>query len=345
MKRHVLPFVFFILIGLFLIGCDSGADSVDTETAVNATVDAAVAQTVAANNAIGTAVAQTVVAGNGGEQVAVVDTATDAAPTPTLVGEATTEPATEPPPATSTSVPTVTPEPTETPVPATDTPEPTPVPPTNTPAPVAPQPTVPPPPPEQPVLGTNILPNGSFEDGWYNLNGIAELQIPSGFGYEWDVGPTGFGSEPWDKWVRPETRVLPDFQLPDSERPLFIRDGVYTIKMFKGNGAISFRLFQDLELPAGTYVFQVNLYPDLVASYNNGKQFAGDPAAGEVRFITPDGGTDWFFPAFGQWNTFERTFTLDQPQTVRVGIGIRGRYALANNGWFFDQWSLKRIEN
>lgn len=325
-----------------MVGCSEPPAATNDDAAVAQTVDAAVAQTVAANAAIESAVAETVASSE-------VAQAEELPATSTVVPEEPTAVPTEPPPATNTAVPTVTNAPTETPVPVTNTPEPTPAPPTNTPAPVVAQPTAPPAQPTQPAapeFGQNILANGSFEDGWYNLNGIAELQIPNGWGYEWDTGETGFGSEAWDIWVRPETRVLPDFQLPNDERALFIRDGIYTIKMFKGSGAISYRLYQDIELAAGTYVFEVNIFPDLVANYSGGvKQAPGDPAAGEIRFITPDGGTGWIFPAFAQWNTVQHIFTVDQGGVYRVGVGVRGRYALNNNGWFLDQWSLRRIEN
>ena len=266
-----------------------------------------------------------------------------------VVNEDTPVPeATEPAPPTSTPQPTVTVFiPTHTPEPtATETPLPTDTP---VPQPAQPQPTSPPlepTVPAAPVYGGNIVVNGSFEDGWYHQNGIPELQLPNGWTFEYDEGPTGYGDEPWDKWVRPETRVLPDYQLPENERGLFILDGTYTIKMFKGSGAISFRLFQDIALQPGTYTFQVKLYPDLVVGYQKGnKVLAGDPASGEIRFIAPDGGTGWIFPAFGTWNTLEHTFTITEPQTVRVGVGVRGRYALNNNGWFLDQWSLQQIQN
>ena len=329
--------------GLFAVmGCTQAPGTATDDAAVAQTVDAAVAQTVAANASIETAVAQTVASSE-------VAQAEDLPATSTVAPEEPTAVATEPPPATNTAVPTVTTAPTDTPVPVTDTPEPTAVPPTNTPAPVVAQPTAPPAQPTQPPapeFGQNILVNGSFEDGWYNLNGIAELQIPNGWIYQWDEGPTGFGTEDWDVWVRPETRVLPDFQLPSSERALFIRDGVYTIKMFKGSGAISYRLFQDIELAPGTYVLEVNIYPDLVIGYEGGQKVApGDPASGEIRFITPDGGTGWILPAFAQWNTVQHIFTVEQGGVVQVGLGVRGRYALNNNGWFLDQWSLRRIEN
>ena len=106
------------------------------------------------------------------------------------------------------------------------------------------------------------------------------------------VRPGTFGS-------RQKPVCFPYFQLPESERSLFIREGEYTIKAFKGNGPISLRLLQDIALQPGTYVFTAYIFPDLVTSYEGGKQFSGDPFAGEVRFISPSGGTGWLtFAAF-----------------------------------------------
>ncbi len=212
------------------------------------------------------------------------------------------------------------------------------VPPSNPPAP--PPPTVAPPP-----SGANLFNNGSFEGGWYHPGNLPELQIPTGWLFEWDEGPTGFGSQPWDVWLRPEVRVLPAAQLPPHEQNLFIFDGNQTVKAFKGNGAISYRLLQDVTLSPGTYRFVANVYPDLVSEYVNGQKVRpSDPAAGEVRFIVGGGGSGWQMVAFGQKNTLAHTFTITQTQTVRLGLGVRGRYALNNNGWFLDAWSLVRIQ-
>ncbi|MEZ4592226.1 MAG: hypothetical protein R3D55_13945 [Chloroflexota bacterium] len=336
LRRVVFSWRWLLLLLLLpvLAACQNepeGDDAVD----VQATVDTAVSLTVAAQTATEVV-----------EEVAELPSATPV-PTETLPPPPTLEP-----PATSTPMPTAVPtEPpaaTEEPTPE-PTEEPTAVPTAISPttAPVSTQPPPPPTAPAAPVLSGNLLVNGSFEGGWYNMNGAPEFQLPNGWIMEYDSGPTGFGSQPWDIWFPPETRVLPYYQLPENERGLFIREGEYTIKAFKGNGPISMRLLQDIALPAGTYVFKVYVYPDLVASYEGGKQYAGDPNAGEVRFISPSGGTGWltFGAGFGTWGVFEHTFTINTDQTVRIGVGMRGRYGLASNGFFIDDWSLQRVGN
>lgn len=287
--------------------------------------------------------------------LAVVEKPMVVAPTETAVpvlppATWTPEP-TLPPPPTSTPLPTVVVEPTNTPVPLpTNTPIPptaTAVPPTATSA--APPPSTQPPPPTippEPVYGVNLLPNASFEEGWYNQNGIPELQLPNSWIFQWDEGPTGFGGAPWDVYVRPETRVLPATMLPPAEHPLYIYDGQYTVKMFKGNGAISFRVLTDVTLEPGTYTFEINAFADLVEGYNgNQKIWASDPYSGEIQFLIGGVAYGWILPTFGQRNTLLQTFTVSQTQTMQVGIWVRGRFAIANNGWFFDNWSLRRIQN
>ncbi len=258
---------------------------------------------------------------------------------------------TEPPPATATPFPTATP------VPVTNTPEPTPTePPTNTPV---PQPTQPPAPaqpaapaapvaaalPANPVLGVNLLPNPSFEEGHWNQDGIPELQLPNGWRLEYEQGATGFGSESWDVYVRPETRVLSIAFLPPEEHGLFIFDGSNTVKIFKGTGALSTRLLTDIELQPGTYVLEGNFYSDVFESYSNKQKNApANPQAGEAALYAGTTGTGWIGNNYLNRNKLTHTFTIDTAQKVPVGIGFRGRYAIANNGWFVDNLSLRRVE-
>lgn len=131
--------------------------------------------------------------------------------------------------------------------------------------------------------------------------------------------------------------------LPPQEHDLFIWDGDQTVKVFKGYGAINFRLLADVHLNPGTYVLRVNVFPDLVDAYESGtKVWAPDPLSGQVHLIVGDEETPWVLPTFGQKNTFTHTFTVEEEQTVRLGVGIRGPWAITNNGWFLDDWGLYR---
>lgn len=223
--------------------------------------------------------------------------------------------------------PTAVPLPTLAPTAAVPTPQPTAVP-----------PTVPAP------SGGNLLPNGSFEQGWYHPGGVSELQIPANWRFEWDAGPTGFGTDSWDIYNRPEVRVLNRDYLPPAEHALFIWDGNQTVKVFKGSSPVSFRLLADVALAPGTYLLEVNIFPDLVMDYANGqKVWADDPLSGEVKLMAGGQNGGWILPQFGQRNTLRYQFTVYQGGTVAVGAAVRGRFAIQNNGWFLDNWSLVRV--
>ena len=190
--------------------------------------------------------------------------------------------------------------------------------------------------------GTNLLPNPSFENGWYHPNGIPELQIPHEWAFEWDEGHNSLAPEPWNNWVRPEVRVLSRDFLPAHEHDLFIWDGDETLKVFKGYGSISYRLKSSVFLQPGRYQLEVNVFPDLVVGYTptGQKIWAPDPKSGEVRFAVDGQSTDWLLPTFGQKNTFRHTFSVHQAKDIRITVAIRGRWAIRNNGWFMDDWRL-----
>jgi LysM repeat protein len=212
------------------------------------------------------------------------------------------------------------------------------------PPPIPPTP-VPPPPPPPIQTGVNLLPNRSFEEGWYHHGGVPELQIPTRWIFEWDEGYNPLDSDVWNSYVRPESRLLNAAFLPANERGLFIWDGAYTLKIFKGNGATSFRLLTDVYLEPGTYRLTVNAFPDMVAGYtaSGSKIWAPDALSGEVRFIVGSSGGGWILPNFGQRNTLQHTFTVTSAGPVRLGAAFRGRWAILNNGWFLDDWSLNRL--
>ncbi len=234
-----------------------------------------------------------------------------------------------PPTATKTPWPSVTSTSTILPPTSTPTPEPS-----QTPTGV---PTLPP--------SANLLPNPSFEDGWYNLYGLPEIQVANRWTLEWDEGANTLDPDPWNVFVRPESRVLPRNFLPAREHELFIWDGDHTVKVFKGQGAISFRLVTTVYLTPGTYLLEINVFPDLVVGYTpEGKKiWAPDPLSGEFRFIAADAGSGWLYPTFGIKNTYSYPFSVASARVITLGVAFRGRWAIENNGWFMDDWSLTRI--
>ncbi|MDT8306727.1 MAG: hypothetical protein RRC07_12395 [Anaerolineae bacterium] len=194
------------------------------------------------------------------------------------------------------------------------------------------------PPPGEP----NLLPNPSFEEGWYHPYGIDELQVPNRWALEWLEGANHLDPDPWNAWVRPEVRILSPEFLPAAEHSLFIWEGQQTLKVFKGAGAISFNLQTSVYLEPGGYLFVVHVFPDLVDAYgdNGQKVWAPDPLSGEVALIVAGEQQPWQLPRFGQKNRFTHLFVTENAGLVQLGVAVRGRWAITNNGWFLDDWAL-----
>jgi hypothetical protein len=193
--------------------------------------------------------------------------------------------------------------------------------------------------------GAEFLPNRSFEGGWYHVSGIPELQVPNDWTLEWETGHNPLDPDPWNRFVRPESRVLSEAFLPESEHELFIWEGRQTFKVFKQTGSISFRFWTAVFLQPGSYVLEINFFPDLIDEYTEagGKVWAPDPLSGEVRFIVDQPTSPWFLPTFGEKNTLRWAFEVTEPRRVTVGAAFRNRWAIENNGWFMDDWSLRAV--
>jgi hypothetical protein len=258
---------------------------------------------------------------------------------------------------TDTTVPTDTPVPADTPIP-TDTPAPTDTQaPINTPLPVDPLPATntptlptpePPPPPTAtsgpPAESPNLLPNPSFENGYTNLYNAPELQVPVGWQMEIDEGGI-LAPETGLLFIRPESRIAPRWGLPPAEQSLFLWNGDWTLKVFKGGAPVSFRMFTDVYLEPGTYRFVANSFPDIVQNYNpdGSKVWAPQELAAEDHFIRSGVPTVWTPMTIGVKNTMIETFNVTTAGVVRLGVGWRTRYIQDNSGFFIDDWSLQKI--
>ena len=152
------------------------------------------------------------------------------------------------------------------------------------------------------VQGVNILPNPSFEQGWYHVSNYAEIQVPDQWVLGWHEGKNSLDSDPWNVFVRPESRLLNGDFLPADEVDDFIWDGNYTVKVFKGQGSLYFWLTTNITLEPGSYLFEINVFPDMIEGYtqNGSKIWASDPLSGEFRFIEGSEVGDWRLPTFGQ---------------------------------------------
>lgn len=199
--------------------------------------------------------------------------------------------------------------------------------------------------PAQPAVpvGANLLPNGSFEEGWYFFQGVSEWQLPNGWSMSVNEGSNSSGSG--GRFFRPEIRLLARADLPSDEANKFVFEGNNTIKAFKGDAPTNFSIFRDVALQPGSYRFSMSFFPDSVYGYNGSeKVYNGDPSSAETRIIVGGGGTDWTGSNVGNQNTVTYDFTLDTAQTIRLGGAFRNRFAQSNNGWFIDRWSLQKLE-
>lgn len=197
--------------------------------------------------------------------------------------------------------------------------------------------------PAQPV-SANLLPNPSFEDDWYFFNSINELQLPMNWLVEVYEGPNTLNPGSGANFFRPEVRLLTKAHLPANEVEMFVFDGEKTIKAFKGDAPTNFLIYTQVALQPGTYRFTANFFADSVLGYDGGNKIWNlQVAAAEYRFVVGNGGSDWLVATVGTRTTQSYEFTINQAQTLRVGVAFRNRYEGSNNGWFIDDWSLVAV--
>ena len=193
-------------------------------------------------------------------------------------------------------------------------------------------------------VGPNLLPNFSFEEGWYFFQGVSEWQIPNNWLLAVDEGANTLEGGSGGTFLRPEIRVVPKTDIPPAEHASFVFDGQNTIKAFKGGAPTSFAIFTDITLQPGRYRLTINFFPDIVITYNNNnKVWATQALSSEARVIVDNGGTEWIVPQAGSKATLTYDFVVEEARTVRVGGAFRSRLINDNNGWFLDAWSLQAL--
>lgn len=200
---------------------------------------------------------------------------------------------------------------------------------------------------------TNLLRNPRFTelvDGktYYNRGNDPGLAVP----HDWVIGfyeqqaadsPLPVPNETFplptqdDPFRKPETVVWRREDAPADEVDLLFGNLPYVVKIFKGFSPIWILFYQFVTLDAGRrYRFSVEVYPDLVASWEGVRKiFAPDPLSGEFR-LEPEGASSLWqngdLVPFGQWITLAVEFVAAANDFV--GLEFRGRHGLANNGLF-----------
>ncbi len=201
----------------------------------------------------------------------------------------------------------------------------------------------------------NLLRNGGFEEGWYDVSGTQ--QCPN----HWRMYSTE-GEEmgdPDNVTALPESRVLPKTQVPASEHSLYFWDGNYTLKMFWAKAPIHVAIAQDVSglEPGREYRFVVPVFVDTF-NWDSGKFPPDDPYAAQVRLGAGPKGANWRDEAainFSDWangantspyylarTTLQFDFVATAPE-MTVFVEYASKWGLDNNGIFMDALRLEPL--
>lgn len=202
----------------------------------------------------------------------------------------------------------------------------------------------------------NLLKNGSFENGWYDVSGTQ--QCPDGWRMHWTEGEKTTGGS---KTVRPESRVLPKGQVPPDEHNLYFWDGNYTVKIFWSDYPIHVAMSQDVSgLEVGReYKFVVPVYVDTFDwDEEEHKKKAPGPHAAQVRLGAGPKGANWrdeeainfsnwangasMPPFFLTRTTLQFKFVATASE-MTVFVEYTSKWGLDNNGIFMDALRLEPL--
>lgn len=201
--------------------------------------------------------------------------------------------------------------------------------------------------------GENLFTNPGFEAGYFNQDNISQIAVPMGWRMHWLDNVAFEGTDGLPAY-RPETVVWNIQDAPEQERPLFFRDGAYTLKVFKGWAPMYAALSQDVSgLVVGqSYRISAPIFIDIVEDYTGGNKVApqrGD--SGFVQFGVAPVGTAWLDFAninySGYWTAdnvapyyltqpiFVWDFVATAPE-MTIWIEMGSRHPYRNNGFFVD---------
>jgi len=209
--------------------------------------------------------------------------------------------------------------------------------------------------------GQNLLTNPGFEEGHYNQDGIAEITVPNGWRMHWSNRESKI-FDGYAETARPETVVWNISGAPANERDVYWKDGIYTVKIFKGWAPVWVAMSQDVGgLEVGRkYRLVAPIFIDIVADYDNGQKVPpSDNRHGRVRLGASPVGTAWrdeaninysgwwtadnVSPFYLAYPTFVHEFTATAPE-MTVWIEMASNYPHPNNGFFIDTVGLYALD-
>lgn len=214
-------------------------------------------------------------------------------------------------------------------------------------------------PPATAQTGPNLLTNPGFEEGHHHQDGISEIVVPNGWRLHWLDGVEFLGSN--GPAYRPESVVWnSQGGVPEGEE-IFWKDGIYTLKVFKGWAPMYAALSQDVSgLEVGRkYRLVAPIFIDIVAEYDGGKIPPERLDSGVVRMGASPVGAQWrnaeqinysgywtaatVSPFYQSMPTFVWDFTATH-ESMTIWIEFGSKHPHPNNGFFMDLPGLYALD-
>jgi hypothetical protein len=209
--------------------------------------------------------------------------------------------------------------------------------------------------------GENLLKNPGFEEGHYNQDGIVEITVPNGWRMHWSNRESNI-FDGYAETARPETVVWNISGAPAHEKNVFWKDGIFTVKIFKGWAPLWAAMSQEVSgLEVGRrYRLVAPIFIDIVADYGEGGKIPPvDGRQGRVRLGASPLGATWrdessigysawwtgenVYPFYQAYPTFIHEFTATAPE-MTVWIEMASNYPHPNNGFFIDTVGLYALD-
>lgn len=213
----------------------------------------------------------------------------------------------------------------------------------------------------QEIISGNLFENPGFEAGFFNQDSIPQIAVPNGWRMHWLDG-VAFNGTGGVVAYRPETVVWNIQDAPEFERPLFFRDGSYTLKLFKPWAPVFVALSQEVSgLEVGrNYRLSVPIFVDIIEEYDGGTKVAPSRNdSGFVRFSVGATGTPWrsgeltFSPTWTAENVSpfyqaQQTYIWDFTATTEsmvIYLEMGSRHPYINSGFFMDAVGLYALDS